>query len=114
MFDEVRIDVQLGKRPHIAPETLEGPDYLAFIGARPIMVPALPLTIQIAEKLHALTRTYGSGAQSTRVKDLTDLVLISSRLRKTFSTVRTGRKHQADIRGTRNSRSAHSFAIAAS
>jgi hypothetical protein len=37
--------------------------------------PTLPLELQIAEKVHAYTRTYGTDASSTRVKDLIDMVL---------------------------------------
>jgi hypothetical protein len=33
--------------------------------------------VQVAEKLHAYTRTYADGRTSTRVKDLVDLVLIA-------------------------------------
>ena len=35
----------------------------------------MPLERQVAEKLHAYTRTYGSGA-TTRARDLVDLLLI--------------------------------------
>jgi hypothetical protein len=41
-------------------------------------VPALALEQQVAEKVHAYTRTYGRGEPSSRVKDLVDLVLVAS------------------------------------
>ncbi len=41
-------------------------------------MPALPLPQHIAEKVHAYTRTYGqSGRQSTRPKDMVDILLIA-------------------------------------
>ena len=61
------------------PETLHGPDLLAFADIAPVEAPSLPLELQIAEKVHAYTRGYGrSGMASTRVKDLVDLALIAS------------------------------------
>jgi hypothetical protein len=56
---------------------LRGPDFFGFAGIPPIEVPALPLELHVAEKLHAYSRDYG-GRQSSRVKDLVDLVLIPS------------------------------------
>ena len=51
---------------------------LAFAEVEPVTFAVLPLEIQIAEKLHAYMRQYGEGRQSTRVKDLIDIVLIAS------------------------------------
>jgi hypothetical protein len=42
-----------------------------------VEVDAVPLELQVAEKLHAYTRTYEGGRASTRPKDLVDLALIS-------------------------------------
>lgn len=50
---------------------------LAFAGLPPVTVPALPLEAQVAEKLHAYTRSYQETQLSSRTKDLVDLVLIS-------------------------------------
>ncbi|MGI9003671.1 MAG: nucleotidyl transferase AbiEii/AbiGii toxin family protein [Pseudonocardia sp.] len=55
---------------------LTTPDLLAFAGVAQVRVPALPLETQIAEKLHAYTRTYESGRPSSRTKDLVDIFLI--------------------------------------
>ena len=44
-------------------------------GSRP--VPPIPMAM-IAEKLHALTRTYEGGRTSTRTKDLVDIALIAT------------------------------------
>lgn len=53
------------------------PDLLAFAELEPVTVLAVPLETQVAEKLHAYTRTYRAGRTSTRVKDLVDMVLIA-------------------------------------
>jgi hypothetical protein len=58
-------------------EVLETSEVLAFAGVKPVSVKAIPIEQHIAEKLHAYTRTYG-GRQSSRVKDLVDLVLLSA------------------------------------
>lgn len=74
-FAEHRVDVVA------RPEELDGvesrmlPDLLGFAGIEPRAVPVTDLCQQFAEKLHALTRTYAAG-ESTRVKDLVDLVLL--------------------------------------
>ena len=60
------------------PERLRGADLLGFAGIEPAEVPALPLEQQVAEKVHAYTRTYGGGQASSRVKDLVDLVLVKT------------------------------------
>jgi hypothetical protein len=60
-------------------DEIDGPDLLVFADLPPIRVPTLPLSLHIAEKVHAYTRWYGEGQRpSTRVKDLVDLVLIST------------------------------------
>lgn len=56
-------------------ERRQVPDLLAFAGIPTRMILVTDLCQQYAEKLHALTRTYLAG-ESTRVKDLVDLVLL--------------------------------------
>ena len=51
---------------------------ISCAGVEPIAVPALPLELHVAEKVHAYTRTYAGQRPSSRVKDLVDLVLIQS------------------------------------
>jgi hypothetical protein len=77
-FDDVTVDVGFGDPINKDPEMLRGPELLGFADITPAEVPALPLEQHIAEKLHAYTRTYGDGKQSSRVKDLIDLVMISA------------------------------------
>jgi len=79
LFEEVVIDVGFDLPSGWHPELVEGPDLLGFADIDPVEAPTLPLELQVAEKVHAYTRSYGdSGARSTRVKDLIDLVLIAS------------------------------------
>jgi hypothetical protein len=59
-------------------EQLTTPNLLAFAGIGPVTVKALPLELQIAEKLHAYTRTYEGDLPSSRAKDLVDLALIAA------------------------------------
>jgi len=56
-------------------EYLTGPALLEFAGIAPARVPAYPLAQQLAEKVRALTRPY-AGGESSRVKDLIDILLI--------------------------------------
>ena len=79
LFEEFLLDVGFDFPTGWEPETLHGPDLLAFADIEPVEAPSLPLELQIAEKVHAYTRGYGqSGIASTRVKDLVDLALIAS------------------------------------
>lgn len=79
LFEEVVIDVGFDLPEGWDPELIEGPDILGFADIDPVKAPTLPLELQVAEKVHAYTRRYGaSGASSTRVKDLIDLVLIAT------------------------------------
>jgi nucleotidyltransferase AbiEii toxin of type IV toxin-antitoxin system len=59
-------------------EHLTTPNLLAFAGIGPVTVKALRLEPQIAEKLHAYTRTYERDQPSSRAKDLVDLALIAA------------------------------------
>jgi len=83
-FEHVTVDVGFGPLPSDGQsrhtDTIIGPDVLAFAGIAPIRIPALSLEDHVAEKLHAYTRGYGEAGtiQSTRVKDLIDLVVIAS------------------------------------
>lgn len=76
-FERVTLDVGFNQLFDAEPEMLTGPDLFAFAGITPIQIPTIPIAYHIAERLHAYTRTYGEGRQSSRVKDLIDLVLIA-------------------------------------
>jgi hypothetical protein len=77
-FDQFVVDVGFADSIAWTADTIETSDLLSFAGIEPIQVPALPLAQHLAEKLHAYTRKYGpSGRESTRPKDLVDIILIA-------------------------------------
>lgn len=78
-FDAVLLDVALDEEPLWEPERVQTPGLLGFAELDPVSIPALSLEQQLAEKLHAYTRTYGGGRRSSRVKDLVDILSIASR-----------------------------------
>jgi hypothetical protein len=78
LFESFLLDVGTHDNPATGRETLTTPDLLGFAGIPPVTVPALPLATQLAEKLHAYTRTYEGGRPSTRTKDLVDLALVAA------------------------------------
>ena len=77
-FEIVTVDVGFADWFDLPHDRIKGPNFFGFAGIQPVDVLALPLEQHIAEKLHAYTRVYGDNRQSSRVKDLVDLVLISS------------------------------------
>ncbi|WP_420641237.1 nucleotidyl transferase AbiEii/AbiGii toxin family protein [Candidatus Leptofilum sp.] len=75
-FENFQLDVGVGD-PLVDPvEYLQTTNLLAFAGFPPTVVPCYPVTQQIAEKQHACTRTFQSGA-STRIKDYLDILLLA-------------------------------------
>ncbi len=76
-FESFVLDVGSHEGPLAEQDLLTTADLLGFAGIPPVTVPTLPLAVQVAEKLHAYTRTYEGGRGSTRTKDLVDLVLIA-------------------------------------
>jgi hypothetical protein len=76
-FETFLLDVGFRNEQILAVEMLTTQDLLAFAGIDPVRVPTAPLELQVAEKLHAYTRTYEGSRPSTRTKDLVDLALIA-------------------------------------
>jgi hypothetical protein len=74
-FTTVRVDVVLRPAELAATERISLPGTLEFAGIRPRSIEAADRRQHFAEKLHALTRDYGS-RPNTRVKDLVDLLLL--------------------------------------
>ncbi len=88
-FVDITVDVGFSSHAGWVPEALPVPDVLGFAGIEAIAVPVLPLAQHVAEKLHAYTRGYRDGTvQSTRVKDLVDLVLIARHSSLNAATMR--------------------------
>jgi len=80
LFDRFVLDV--GFRPQrnepVTRVTLWGG--LEFAGIDDEEINAVHIELQIAEKLHAYTRTFAAGRTSSRTKDLVDLILIAESL----------------------------------
>jgi len=76
-FESFLLDVGFRSDAKIAIETLHSDGFLEFAGIGPVAVDAVSLELQVAEKVHAYTRTYEGARTSTRTKDLIDLVLLA-------------------------------------
>jgi hypothetical protein len=76
-FETFLLDVGFRSDDALSVETLQTDALLDFAGIEPIEIDAVPLELQVAEKLHAYTRTYEGQRPSTRTKDLVDLALIA-------------------------------------
>ena len=76
-FEDITVDVGFGDPTVADPEMVRGPYLLEFADIPPVEVPVLPIEQHVAEKVHAYTRSY-AGSPRSRVKDLVDLVAMSS------------------------------------
>lgn len=77
-FEQFPVDIALSDSSSIETERLLVPNSLEFAGLSLPAIPVVELEQHVAEKLHAYTGTYGpDGRESTRVKDLVDIVLIA-------------------------------------
>lgn len=75
-FGSVRVDV-VARETDIAPtERVALPNVLSFAGFDAGTIDVVTPQQHFAEKLHAMTRTYAGERESTRVRDLADLVLL--------------------------------------
>jgi hypothetical protein len=99
-FEELRVDIGFGDPLPAVPEMVHGVDLLAFAGLPPIVVPALPLDEQVAQKVHAYTLVYGSGHRSSREKDLIDILLICSERQFEANQLRAALELVFTARGT--------------
>jgi hypothetical protein len=78
-FESFHIDIGLGD-PVLEPaESLTTPPLLAFAGIPPVTIPCYPISQHLAEKIHAYVKPRASG-ESTRVKDLVDMLLIAAHM----------------------------------
>jgi len=76
-FENLHLDLGQGDPVVGKPDKLTGPPLLQFAGIPPPVVYCCPRATQIAEKVHAYTRAY-SGGESSRVRDLVDILLMAS------------------------------------
>lgn len=92
-FEQFPVDIALSESAPIQAEPLFGANSLEFADVAAPQVPVVSLEQHVAEKLHAYTGSFGHDErESTRVKDLVDLVLIgelaeldATRLRQAFA-----------------------------
>ncbi len=77
LFETFLLDVGFRRDEQVVADALTTDTLLAFAEIPPVEVLAIPLELQVAEKLHAYTRIYERGRPSTRAKDLIDLALIA-------------------------------------
>ena len=74
-FEPLQVDVSISVPDPWDAQRARRPGLLTALGLGPIEVLLVPLERQVAEKLHAFTRTY-TGGGTTRGRDLVDLMLV--------------------------------------
>lgn len=74
-FASFHMDVGVGDPELEPPDWIEGEDFLSFAGIPAARIALVPVSQQVAEKLHAYTRPRPT-SPNTRVKDLVDLNLL--------------------------------------
>lgn len=80
VFEQLRVDLNFAPAdPRPVEHVVLRRNPLAFAGIEGLVVPALPLAHQLAEKLHALLRSY-NGGPSSRTQDVFDPVVIAAHL----------------------------------
>jgi hypothetical protein len=99
LFEPLQVDVSLAAPDPWDAQPARRPGLLADLGLAPIEVSLVPLERQVAEKLHAYTRTYESGG-TTRARDLVDLLLIREHERVDPFGLGEAIQHVFDRRGT--------------
>jgi hypothetical protein len=79
IFENLRIDVNIVTEDPRPIEEIELRNLLDFAGIPAVLVPAICPQQQLAEKLHAYTRSYGQ-QENGRAKDLYDMLIIAQEL----------------------------------
>ncbi len=77
-FEQISLDINLIPTDRRPVDEVRLRDLLDFADLPAPIVPTIPLAQQLAEKLHAYTRSYGNG--SSRPRDLYDMLVIAERL----------------------------------
>jgi hypothetical protein len=99
LFEPLQVDVSIAAPDPWDAQPARRPGLLAELGLGPIDVWLVPLERQVAEKLHAYTRTYESGG-TTRARDLVDLLLIREHARLDPVALRNAIQRVFDRRAT--------------
>lgn len=98
-FESVQVDVTIAPPESWDAQPARRPGLLIDLGLDQIDLLLVPVERQIAEKLHALTRTYKGGG-TTRVRDLVDLQLIRKYEHVDSAALREAIRHVFDRRAT--------------
>lgn len=93
------LDIGLGDAIAGVDVLLGGID-LSFAGLRPLEVPAVPVEVHLAEKLHALSLPRPEHSQNSRVKDLVDVMLFLKRELPSLPVLKTAVQATFERRGT--------------
>ena len=113
-FEPLQVDVTIAPPDPWDAQPRWRPGLLSELGLGPFEVLLIPLERQVAEKLHAYTRTYQGGG-TTRARDLVDLLLIRQHervdagllrdaVRRVFSRRATACRSRATATSTRRAR----------
>lgn len=97
-FEPIHVDVAVADPVAWNPDIRPSPGWMEFAGVEPVEIPVLAIEQHVAEKVHAYTRTYSSGA-SSRVKDLVDLALIAHSIPIDAARLRDALTETFEIRG---------------
>lgn len=76
-FSNVQLEVSAYEGTHIPPDMVPAFSLKPFGLDGPDALPCLPLSKQIAQKLHAVTEVMSGGRKNERFRDIVDLVLLS-------------------------------------
>lgn len=98
-FETFHLDVGIGDPLLEPPETLRLPSAFAFAELPPVAFPAYPVSQQIAEKVHACTRSYPVG-ESSRIKDWVDILLLAQQSRLDAAALRRALQATFQTRAT--------------
>lgn len=94
------LDVGVGDADGDPADVLRGGIDLTFAGLAPLHVPAVPIAVHVAEKLHALSFPRSDGRENSRVKDLVDVVLLRHAVSADLEGVRRAVAATFERRGT--------------
>jgi len=100
-FETFAVDIGFDEPGPLEPDVLQRDAFLAFAGVVSPLLPTIPIEIHLAEKRHAYARIY-TGGNSTRVKDLVDMVLIGTTQTLSAGRCRLALRHTFSSRGVQH------------
>ncbi|MCC7002906.1 MAG: nucleotidyl transferase AbiEii/AbiGii toxin family protein [Gemmatimonadaceae bacterium] len=79
-WNTISVDLAGEELPDVAPEYINAIDLAPLRLPGPASVPCLPLTHQLAQKIHGMTHPPREGRRNERAKDLVDVLLLKEEL----------------------------------